>query len=308
MEISALREKLKPLAFLLFTLIPAIDIINVTSLITGIVSVQEKYDDAYSNATWVLSAYAVTFGGMILFFGRVGDIIGHHLLFVIGIISFGIFSVLAAAVTNLDALIVFRAFQGVSAASTIPYAYALVATTFSGSTRDRALPVMAFAQSSAFGIGLLIGGAFVETYLGYRGTLSVSAGVSVLCGILSILSVKPSKKSGDSVKSLDVTGCLIFIAGILLIIVGLTDGGQKWASPKTYVPLIIGIALVFLFGIWESFSVKKFKGLVPLVPIQVWTFTNMKPLILGNGLNYAGLFEQCLMLPNTSSMLSMILL
>lgn len=288
-----LREKLSFLAVLVFVLSPALDVLNVSAMITSTIAIQKEFSISASQASWILSSYAVCFGGFILFFGRVGDIVGHHFQFFYGMLWFGIFAILTCAVPNIYAAYIFRAFQGLAAASTIPSSIALIAVTISGRKRKIALVAAAFAQCAAYGIGLVLGGAFAATSLGYRAFFILSAGLSIITAVMALFTVKPLPNSEHSLKSLDFPGSILFISGIILVILGITNGGDKWKSPSAYVPIIVGGVMLGLFFLWENYLLKQFnctKAMLPLLPKEIYELTNVLPLTLGSGLNYAGLF------------------
>lgn len=288
-----LREKFTFLAVFVFVLSPALDVLNVSAMLTSTRAIQNEFSISSSQASWILSSYAVCFGGFILFFGRVGDIVGHHLQFFYGMMWFGIFAILICAVDNIYAAYIFRAFQGLAAASTIPSSIALIAVTLSGNKRRAALVLAAFAQCAAYGIGLVLGGAFSATSLGYRVFFILSAGLSIITAFMALFTIKPLPPSGHSFKSLDFPESILFISGVVLIILGITDGGDEWKSPSAYAPIIVGGIMLSLFFLWENYLLKKIKlteNMLPLLPTEVYKLTNVLPLTIGCGLNYAGLF------------------
>lgn len=272
----------------------AFDIVNVTATILSVDSIAKKYSVDSFIASWVLSAYAVTFSGFIAFLGRVSDIVGHTAFFAASCFAFSLFSLLSAAIDNVYALIVFRAFQGVAAAGVVPSGYSIISYTFDGKHQDRALASLASVFSASFGLGFIIGGAFEESLVGYKGTLYMSFGLILLVAIFS-LSFEKIEPNGRSFKSLDFSGCVLFVSGAILVVVGLTEGGDTWKSARAIAPLIVGIIFLTFFFVWNGYiaelpSIQErlpFLKLVSLlVPKEIWQTRNSVLLLIAMLINY----------------------
>ncbi|CDK26385.1 unnamed protein product [Kuraishia capsulata CBS 1993] len=302
-KIGSFRERggrplQKPwIVFLVVVISQLLDAMNITVAATTLSQIQEKYGTTYPIASWVLSAYALCYAGFIMIMGRVGDIVGHHIVYIAGLFALSLFLLITAAVENLYVVIVFRALQGLAAAATIPSSYAIVAHTFSGNALKLALAAITGLITVAAGIGFVIGGAFYETSIGYRGAFFLFFALCLLSAILSFFCVRHTPTSPASLSKLDHLGVFIMLSGALLLVTGLTEGGDKWDSPKAYVPVAVGVVLIIVFLGWELYLYKRFnwsKDLDLLIPPAIWDIPNFIPLIIIMGLNYGSMFAQML--------------
>lgn len=148
------------------------DNFNVTGAITTEYSIEQMFNVSSTTASWTLSAYALTLGSFIIFFGRVGDIIGPHNAILLGSSGSAVFSLLTAVPQpSIIALIVFRAFQGMFAVALMPAGYAIAANYFHGEQLGMAIRFLAIVLITSFGVGTIAGGAFSLTKIGYQGFL-----------------------------------------------------------------------------------------------------------------------------------------
>ncbi|CAI4438291.1 BDM_1a_G0016910.mRNA.1.CDS.1 [Saccharomyces cerevisiae] len=290
------------------------DLLNVASMISLIDDLAKTYNISYTTASWSLTSYAVTFAGFIACMGRLGDIVGNSVLFTISCSLFAILSLLCAVMPNFPAFAVFRAIQGICAAGLVPCAYALIPILAPKEKVQTYFSIVSCGFSSTRGLGLIIGGAFAATKIGYRGifylTFAVMSVISLVAFFFTYdverLNKKPEKDQVQtSVKSLDFIGSLIFVAGSILIVVGLTEGGESWNRPVTYVTLIIGIILFFGFFVWNCTYAKIVRGIrcvgidtskyfekvQLLIPVDVLFMKNFIPIVLAFALNNACLFS-----------------
>ncbi|GAB5588881.1 hypothetical protein Unana1_03781 [Umbelopsis nana] len=285
------RRRLTPLGYAVFMSAQAVDIMSVSGVVVTLDDIQLRYGMDYGTTSWVLSAYSVTFGGFILLFGRVGDVLGHHLVFGYGLILFALFSALCAGIDNFMALVIFRALQGLCAASTIPSSYAIIANTYTGKTLNLALSGIACVHSIAYGLGLVIGGAVVQSPIGYKGVFWFFFGISLLGGLLALIVVKPMSTSRKDLKRLDFLGSLLLVGGAVMVIVGLTEGGQRWNSPLVYVLLPVGGVMLVVFMLWEVYYASRPKSnLFPLIPNNIWRIQNFKAILFCTAMLYGGYF------------------
>ncbi|CAI4440857.1 BBM_1a_G0016520.mRNA.1.CDS.1 [Saccharomyces cerevisiae] len=246
------------------------DLLNVASMISLIDDLAKTYNISYTTASWSLTSYAVTFAGFIACMGRLGDIVGSSVLFTISCSLFAILSLLCAVMPNFPAFAVFRAIQGICAAGLVPCAYALIPILAPKEKVQTYFSMVSCGFSSTIGLGLIIGGAFAATKIGYRRIFYLTFAVMSLISIIAFFftydverfNKKPQNDQiQTNVKSLDFIGSLIFVAGSILIVFGLTEGGESWNRPVTYVTLIIGIILFFGFFVWNCTYAKVVRGI-----------------------------------------------
>ncbi|KAH3680367.1 hypothetical protein WICPIJ_008307 [Wickerhamomyces pijperi] len=284
--------KSKHFVFLFLNISICLDLLNVSALLVATEYVTKHYEVTPAVASWTLSSYAIAFSGFIAFFGRTGDIVGHDLQFIVMNFLFSIASLLCAVVDNIYAYIVFRALQGLFAAGLIPTNYAITANMYEGKQLSTAIAILTAAMSISMGLGLIIGGAFLRTGLTIHGVGYVSFGVAMFVSIVAFFTFPVIKTtSKDKLKDLDYIGSGILISGLLLIIVGFTEGGESWRSPKSYVTLVVGVALTGAFFLYEKFLCLRLNESTHLlIPPEMWSIPNYAPLVINTVLDYAGLF------------------
>ncbi|CDK27846.1 unnamed protein product [Kuraishia capsulata CBS 1993] len=302
-RVEAFREKnLKRFQnqYLIFFVVATsqlLDSSNITAVVTTLSQIQEKYDATYPTASWALSAYALCYSSFIMITGRLGDIVGHHIIYTTGLFLLAIFLLVTAVAENLYVLIVFRALQGIAAAMTIPSSYAIVGHTFTGKALNMALAGITAVTTMGASFGFLVGGAFYSTSVGYRGVFFLFAGLAFLASFLSLLCVKHTPTSPAKLSNLDHYGVAVMLGGALLLVTGLTEGGNRWKSPKAYVPIIVGVLMIALFLLWEKRLYRQFawsRNSDLLIPGELWRIPNFIPLIMIMGLNFGSMFTQAL--------------
>ncbi|KAH8586129.1 major facilitator superfamily domain-containing protein, partial [Bisporella sp. PMI_857] len=287
------RARTKPLAFAVICGSLTLDSFNVTGLTYGQLDIAEHYDVIVTTASWSLSAYALAFGSLLLMAGRAGDMYGHKKVYSFGLAIFSLFAALAAGIdSNFVALCIFRALQGASAACTVPTAYAMVGITYKGQAREMAVAGLGVSSTTGAIMGSIVGGAFATTSLGYRGVLWLSFGIgTVLCGLAFLLLEPTPRDPAIERKPLDVIGAFLVTAACATMVYGFTEAPTGWDQAKVIAPIIIGVALLVSFFLFEQFAVWKYLPWVdPLVPRRVWTYSNLVPLTIETGLIYGCFF------------------
>jgi EmrB/QacA subfamily drug resistance transporter len=206
-----------------------------------------------SSLNWVISFYALTFGGLQLAGGRAGDLFGRLRLFRAGIVIFVLASMAGGFAPNETVLITARIAQGCGAAIAAPCALSLLAATFpAGPVRTKALGVYGAMAGLGSVIGLLLGGALTE-YASWRWVLFINApiGVAVLAGSWTGVLVPGTTERGR----LDVPGAVTATLGIASLIYALSRGGTSgWTDAGTLVAFAIGAVLLFAFAAAERGS------------------------------------------------------
>ncbi|MEU4763219.1 MFS transporter [Actinosynnema sp. NPDC023794] len=175
---------------------------------------------------WVVSAYAVAFGGLLLCAGRVVDRLGARRAFVAGLVVFGLACLVGGLATTPGVLVAARAVQGVGGALLTPATLALISTTFAeGPSRTRALSVWGAAGSGGLAAGALLGGVLTDAF-GWEWTLFVLAPLSLGAAALAV-SVLPADRVGGERRRFDVPGALLATAGSVLVVFGLVTGPES---------------------------------------------------------------------------------
>lgn len=238
---------------------------------------------------WVITAYTLAFGGLVILGGRVADIIGRRRAFLIGLIGFAVASAAGGAAPTFGALVASRALQGACAALLTPTALSLLAVTFTHAReRAKAFAVFGAIAGSGGALGLLLGGALTQ-FVDWRWCLFVNVPVAVFALLAGrrVLPVAP----GDGGHQLDVLGALLITAGLVLIVFGLSNAASNgWRAPVTLGALAAGLAAVGLFTVAES------KRAAPLLPLRIVADRNRGGSYLAIGLAVVAMYGLFLLL------------
>jgi EmrB/QacA subfamily drug resistance transporter len=274
------RRKWFALALLLavqFMVILDVAIVNV-----ALPSIQTDLGFSQENLQWVLSAYALVFGGFLLLGGRSADLIGRRRVFMFGTVVFTIGSLLCGFAWNDEALIAFRALQGLGAATITPAALSILVATFAEG-RERNIALGAWGAVGGFGAaaGVLFGGILTDL-LSWEWIFWVNVPVGVAALILAPILL--SESLDRHARGFDVPGAVSVTAGLSLLVLGITQGrGWGWSSVETIGVFVASAVLLLAFVVWEN-RVKD-----PLVPfsifrLQTLTAANVVGFIMGTAM------------------------
>ena len=200
---------------------------------------QEDLGFTPDNLSWVVNAYTLAFGGLLLLGGRLGDLFGRRRVFVAGVLIFAAASLLGGLATSETILLGSRALQGVGAAMASPTALALITTTFpAGPARNRAMGVYAAMSGAGAAIGLILGGALTEANWRWTFFINVPIGLAV-----AFLAPRFLGESARGRGSLDVPGAVTGTAGLVSLVYGLTHAASTtWSDSVTVATLLAGIS------------------------------------------------------------------
>ncbi|MFG2819421.1 MFS transporter [Kitasatospora sp. NPDC048365] len=221
------------------------------------------------NLQWVVSAYAVAFGGFLLFGGRASDLFGRRRMFVLGLSLYAVSSLVGGLATGPGLLIAARAVQGLGGAFLFPATLALVVTGFAeGRERNRALSVWAAAGASGMIIGSLLGGVLTEAF-GWQAVFYVNvplAGGAALLAFTLITADGPREQG----RAFDLPGALTATAGATLVVFTLVQAPTSgWTSPLILTTAAVGLALVAAFLAIEARTAD------PLMPLRLFRNRNL---------------------------------
>ncbi|MEV4559831.1 MFS transporter [Kitasatospora sp. NPDC049285] len=211
---------------------------------------------------WIGTAFALCAAGFTLLFGRVADLFGRRRLFLGGLVVLGGASLLGGLAQNPEMLITARVLQGLATAAVTPAALSLMTTSFpEGPLRQKALGLNGALMSSGFTTGAILGGVLTDL-LSWRWAFFINVPVALAVLVIAPTVIKESRV--DDRPKLDLPGALAVTLGLLAIIFGLTQAGEKgWGSAGTLLPLAAGVLLLVLFWAIER------KVSAPLVPLSV---------------------------------------
>ncbi|MGC8466096.1 MAG: MFS transporter [Acidimicrobiales bacterium] len=233
--------------------------LDLTIVNIALPSIQRELGFSLTNLTWVIDAYVLVFGGILLLGGRTGDLFGRRRMFAVGIALFTLASLAGGLATDQAWLITARAVQGVGAAIASPTALSLIAVTFDeGTERHRAMAVYAAMSAAGGALGLLLGGILVDI-ASWRWVMFVNVpiGLAVLAAIRPTLPATSSKRG-----NLDIPGAITVSAGVASIVYGFIHAPTAgWTNPTTLGAFGIGIVVLAGFAVLEHRTPQ------PLVPL-----------------------------------------
>ena len=227
-------------------------VLDVSIVNVALPSIQKDLNFSPENLQWVISAYGLTFGGFLLLGGRTGDILGRRRLFMIGLGSFALFSLLCGLATSSGMLIAFRALQGSAGAILSPSVFSIVSVTFEeGKERNTALGILGGIAGSGAAIGVLLGGVLTE-YAGWQWIFFVNVPIGVGALFLVRRFVRESRSQGIA-RAFDAGGAFAVTSSLMVLVYALTQASAKgWGSTQTIALLLVSAALMTAFILIES--------------------------------------------------------
>jgi EmrB/QacA subfamily drug resistance transporter len=213
------------------------------------------------NRQWILTAYTLAFGGLLLLGGRIADYVGRKRIFLIGLLGFAAASALGGIATNAGTLFAARGLQGAFGALLAPAALSLVTVTFTD-VKDRARAFGVFGAISGVGaaIGLIMGGLLTE-YTSWRWCLLVNIPIALTAFFLAVPVVKESKAHGNT--KYDIPGAVLATGGLLALVYAFTEADNGWTAGKTLAFFGLAAALLVGFVLFEARTSN------PLLPLRV---------------------------------------
>jgi EmrB/QacA subfamily drug resistance transporter len=237
-----------------------------------------------ANRQWILTAYTLTFGGLLLLGGRIADYVGRKRMFLIGLVGFAAASALGGLAQNEGMLFGARALQGVFGALLAPAALSLVTVTFTDvKERAQAFGMLGAISGVGAAIGLVMGGWLTQDF-SWRWCLFVNIIMAALAFAAAIPLLHESKAHGDT--KYDVPGAILATAGLASVVYGFTNAakpGQGWEAGQTLLFLIGGLVLLAAFIVVES------RVSNPLLPLRVILHHNRGGSYLASILMGAGM-------------------
>jgi EmrB/QacA subfamily drug resistance transporter len=264
-------------------------ILDVSIVNVALPSIQRELHFSQGDLQWVLSAYALTFGGFLLLGGRAADLLGRRRVFMFGVALFTLAS-LACGLSNTEGtLIAARAVQGLGAAILSPSALSIISTTFAeGSERNKALGIWGAMGGSGAAVGVLAGGVLTE-WLGWEWIFFVNIPVGTTALLLTRSVIRESRAVAE-LRHFDAAGAVLITSSLVLLVFALTRADDVgWASAQTL--LILAASAVLLAG----FLAVELRSKAPLVPLGIFvrlrtlTGANVVGFLLG-GLTFAMFF------------------
>src|SRR6516162_8176342 len=240
---------------------------------------------AFSNADrqWVVTAYSLAFGGLLLLGGRLSDLVGRRRMLIIGLVGFAAASALGGAATGFAMLVIGRGLQGAFGALLAPAALSTLTVTFTDpAERGKAFGVYGAIAGAGGAVGLLLGGILTE-YLSWRWCLYVNVilGAVAVAGAVRLLTPQPR----DPDVRIDWPGTVLVAAGLVAVVYGLSEADTAgWGAPTTLALLVTGVILLVVFVLVER------RVQHPLLPLHIFRNRFRGGAYLAIGLSAVGVF------------------
>jgi EmrB/QacA subfamily drug resistance transporter len=257
-------------------------VLDASVVIVALPSAQHALHISIANRQWVVSAYTLAFGSLLLLGGRIADYLGRKRMFIVGLIGFGLASALGGLAQNAAMLLGSRALQGGFAAVMAPAALSLLTVTFTETReRARAFGVYGAVAGSGAAIGLVLGGTLTDL-ASWRWTLLINTPIAALAAVGAFRVINESR--AESRSSYDLPGAATVTGGLFLLVYGFTVAGSHgWSAPLT-LTLFAGAAILL-----TAFTAIELRTEHPLLPVGVILDRNrggsfLASLLVGSGL------------------------
>jgi EmrB/QacA subfamily drug resistance transporter len=240
----------KWLALALLSAVQFMVVLDIAIVNVALPSIKDDLGFSQENLQWVISAYALVFGGFLLLGGRAADVIGRRRIFLVGLVVFTVASLLAGLAWSEGALIAARSLQGLGAAIISPAALSILSTTFAeGRERNIALGVWGAVGGFGAAAGVLLGGILTDL-LSWQWIFFVNVPVGTLAFALTPILLAESRDA--SVNAFDVPGAALVTGGLSSLVYAITQGGERgWLSGHTLGFFAAAVALLAGFVAWE---------------------------------------------------------
>src|SRR3954452_17404794 len=243
-------EQRRWLALALLSAVQFMVVLDIAIVNVALPSIKVDLGFSEENLQWVISAYALFFGGFLLLGGRAADLLGRRRLFLVGVVVFTLASLLARLAWSEGSLIAARSLQGLGAAVISPAALSILTTTFSEG-RDRTIALGVCGAFGGFGAaaGVLLGGVLTEA-LSWSWIFFVNVPVGVAAFFLAPRLLRESRDT--SIKSFDALGAVLVTAGLVALVYAITQSATYgWGSARTIVVIAAAAVLLVGFVLWE---------------------------------------------------------
>jgi EmrB/QacA subfamily drug resistance transporter len=265
-------------------------VLDVAIVNVALPSIKTDLNFTQESLQWVVTAYAILFGGTLLLGGRMSDLLGRRRLFMAGLVVFTVSSLLDGLAWSEGSLITFRALQGLGAALLSPAALSILTTTFEeGRERNIALGVWGAASGSGGAAGVLLGGVLTSAF-GWSWIFFVNIPVGALLFALAPVLVRESRAALDH-RHFDTLGAASITGGLMLLVYAMTRATQHgWATGTTIGLLVASAALV------ATFVVIELRSKAPLLPMRMFRLRTLAASNATQLLVAAALFSQFFLL------------
>ena len=289
-EVDAGPDRRRWLALAVIVAAQFMVVLDVAIVNVALPSIKTDLNFSQESLQWVITAYAIFFGGVLLLGGRLADLLGRRRLFMAGLVLFTVSSLLDGLSWSAASLIAFRSLQGLGAALLSPAALSILTTTFrEGRERNVALGIWGAASGSGGAAGVLLGGALTSAFSwSWIFFINVPAGILVLA--LSPVLLGESRADLEH-RSFDFAGAASITGGLMLLVYAMTHATQHgWATAETVGLLAGSAALIVAFLVIEA------RSKAPLLPMRIFRLRTLAASNISGLLMSAAIFSQFFLL------------
>jgi EmrB/QacA subfamily drug resistance transporter len=269
-EANIMKTPSKWLVFVLVAIAQFMVVLDSAITNVALPTIKQQLHFTTSALQWVITAYALSFGGFLLLGGRAADLFGRRRTLLIGMSAFTTFSLLVGLSHTPVELIALRALQGMAGAFMSPAALSIVLVTFrDGPERNKALSYWTLVATGGAALGLLLGGVLTE-YVGWRWNFFINVPIGILMTLL-IARIVPVHEREEKKNGLDIPGAILATSSLMLLVLGFSQAPLwGWLSARTLLSLVT--ALVLLGGfIFNESRVRH-----PIMPLSIFKIRNVR--------------------------------
>jgi EmrB/QacA subfamily drug resistance transporter len=258
-------------------------ILDATIVNIALPSAQTALHFSNGNRQWIVTAYALAFGSLLLFGGRLADLVGRKRTFLIGLVGFAVASAIGGAAPSFEVLVAARALQGAFGALLAPAALSLLTTTFTDpKERAKAFGIYGAIAGAGGAVGLLLGGILTE-YLDWRWCLYVNLIFAVIAFVGGMRLLHPGAPPDRP--TLDLPGAVLVSGGLFCIVYGFSNAERHpWGATSTWGFLLVGCLLLVAFVWWQR------RAQQPLMPMRVVADRDRGASFIAMFISGAGMF------------------
>jgi EmrB/QacA subfamily drug resistance transporter len=260
-------------------------VLDVTVVNVALPAIQDDLGFTSSSLAWVVNAYLIAFGGLLLLAGRLGDLLGRRNIFVSGLVVFTVASVLCGLAESQEVLVAARFVQGIGGALTSAVILGMIVTLFPEPREQaKAIGVYAFVASAGGSIGLLAGGVLTQA-INWHWIFFVNLPIGVVTAVLAVKLIDKDKGLGMG-RGTDVPGAVLITAALMVGVFTIVKPAAElgWTAPRTIALGLLTLTLLACFIVREATAAN------PLVPLRIFKSRNLTGANLIQALSASGMF------------------